>query len=55
MSNNAPKKFQRFGKKYLKYAAKKRTTWYMFFNKKDNRFLVNYILNDHSKDFPELM
>ena len=52
---NSPKKFQKHGKKYLKYAANKRTTWYIFFDQKGNQFLVNHILNNHSQEFPELL
>lgn len=55
ISKKSPEKFQKFGKKYLKYKANQHTLWYIFFNQKDNRFLVNYILNNHSKDFPELI
>jgi len=55
ITRNSQKKYHKFGKKYLKYTANKRTTWYIFFDQKDNKFLVKYILNNHSKDFPELM
>lgn len=54
-SRKSPEKFQKYGKKYLKYKANNHTFWYIFFDQKDNKFLVNYILNNHSKDFPELM
>lgn len=43
------------GKKYLKYASNKRTTWYIFFDQKDDKFLINHILNNHSQDFLELL
>ena len=52
---NSPKKFQKHGKKYLKYTANKGTTWYIFFDQKGNQFLVNHILNNHSQEFPELL
>lgn len=55
ISKNSPLKFQKHGKKYLKYAANKRTTWYIFFDQKGNQFIVNHILNNHSQDFPELL
>lgn len=55
ISKNCPEKYQRHGKKYLKYTANKRTTWYIFFDQKDNRFLVNHIVNNHSQHFPELL
>lgn len=55
ISKKSPEKFQKYGRKYLKYKANQQTVWYIFFDQKDNKFLVNYILNIHSKDFPELI
>ena len=50
-----PKSLKKYGAKYFKYTANKRTTWYIFFDQKENNFLINYILNNHTNDFPELM
>lgn len=50
---NAPENFKKFGKKFIKYKANN-TSWYIFFDQKANRFLVNHIINNHSQDFPEL-
>ena len=55
ISKPTPKKFKKFGKYYIKYKANNRTFWYIFFDKKDNQYLVNYILNNHSQDFPDLI
>ena len=55
ISKSSSEKFQKYGKKYLKYSANKRTTWYIFFDQKDNQFIINHILNIHSQDFPELL
>jgi len=55
ISKNTPEKFRKSGKFYFKYKANNRTTWYIFFDRKDNRFLVNYILNNYSQDFQELI
>ncbi|SFI06145.1 hypothetical protein [Halpernia frigidisoli] len=55
ISKISPEKFKKYGERFIKYKANSRTTWYIFFDKKDNKFLVNYILNNHSHDFPELM
>lgn len=52
---NTTDSLQKYGKFYLKYKANNRTTWYIFFDRKNNRFLVNHILNNHSQDFPELI
>ncbi|WP_373708637.1 hypothetical protein [Kaistella sp.] len=55
ISKSSPQKFQRYGKKYIRYKANSQTYWYIFFDQKDNRFLVNFILNNHSQEFPELI
>jgi len=46
----APAQFNRYGKnmKYLSYRANKQTTWYVFFQKHDEYFLVRYITNNYS-------
>ncbi|NRS92792.1 hypothetical protein HNQ03_001872 [Chryseobacterium sp. 16F] len=48
-------KYKKYGRKYLKYKANQRTTWYIFFDDKDGKFLVNYIINNHSHTFSELL
>lgn len=52
---SSPIKFQKFGKFYLKYRANNSTTWYIFFDQRENKYLVNHILNNHHQDFPELI
>ena len=54
ISRQSPKAFQKFGAFYMKYKANENTTWYIFFDRRDNRFLVNHILNNHTGIFPEL-
>lgn len=55
ISKISPEKFQKYGKKYLRYDANSQTSCYIFFDQKDHRFLVNHIVNNHSQDFPELL
>ena len=55
ISKKSPKKFEKYGKKYLRYKANNQTFWNIFFDQKEGKFLVNYILNNHSQDFPELL
>ncbi len=55
IAKNSPEKYKKYGKKYLRYKANNQTSWYIFFDQKGNRFLVNHILNNHSQDFPELI
>jgi len=46
---NAPDYFKRFGKnmQFVKYQPNKHTTWYIFFNYNNHRYLVRYITNNH--------
>lgn len=44
-----PKEINTFGANYAFYKANSRTTWYIFFEKSDNRYLVTYITNNHSE------
>jgi len=45
----APPYFRRFATHYITYRTNKRTTWYIFFLRKGNRYLVTYITNNHVK------
>ena len=42
-----PKELTQHGPYYVKYSAGKRTAWYVFFDKKDKRYLIEYITNNH--------
>ncbi len=52
---DSPEKFQKFGKKYLRYKANNQTFWYVFFDEKDTRILINHISNNHSQNFADLL
>lgn len=54
ISRFSPKNFRKFGEFYIKFKANENTSWYIFFDRKDHRFLVNHILNNHAEQFPEL-
>jgi hypothetical protein len=45
----APKYFNRYGSNmyYIIYNSTKQTSWYIFFQQIDNRFLVRHITNNH--------
>lgn len=45
---NTPKELKQYGRFYSKVKISKRTTWYVFFDKIDNRYLVEYITNNHT-------
>lgn len=52
--NYFPAKFTPFvlrklGRQYIFYKANQRTTWYIFFEKKDNIYLITFITNNHSE------
>jgi hypothetical protein len=46
----SPKKLKIYGEYYITVSLNKRTTWFVFFDKKDNRFLVQFITNNHTED-----
>lgn len=43
----APPRFRRYGYHYITYKPNRRTTWYIFFNFRDDRYLISYITNNH--------
>lgn len=49
-SKKTPKKLIRLGSKYVFYKINNQTTWYIFFENKDNRYLVTHITNNHSEE-----
>ena len=40
---------RKLGKQYIFYKANQRTTWFIFFEKKDNIYLITFITNNHSE------
>ncbi len=45
-----PEELKHFGSKYAFYKANEHTTWYIFFEKKNNRYLITYITNNHTRE-----
>lgn len=45
---NTPLQIHHLGSKYIFYKANQRTTWYIFFEKKEENYLITYITNNHS-------
>ncbi|MBX3162930.1 MAG: hypothetical protein KF900_00485 [Bacteroidetes bacterium] len=45
--HEAPAELKRYGKYYVKIKGSKRTMWYVFFDKIDNRYIVGFITNNH--------
>ena len=48
--HETPKELKHYGKYYATVKGSKRTTWYIVFNKNENRFSVKYITNNHAPD-----
>jgi hypothetical protein len=42
-----PLELVKYGKYYITIQGSKKTTWYVFFNKKDTKYLIKYITNNH--------
>jgi len=45
-----PKSLKKLGSFYIFYKANNRTTWYIFFEKHENRYLITHITNNHIGD-----
>ncbi len=45
-------KKNRFGKYYCTYRANKKTSWFIVFDIQDNKYLINYITNTHTSNYP---
>lgn len=46
----SPKELQLYGSYYIFYKSNQRTTWYIFFEKSENNYLITYILNNHCEE-----
>ncbi len=44
-----PKKLKKLGSNYVFYKPNNRTTWYIFFEKINNRYLITHLTNNHVK------
>lgn len=49
-SKKTPTDLKNFGSKYLFYKSNQRTTWYIFFENKNNNFLITNIINSHCEE-----
>jgi len=48
-AKKTPLKINYLGAKYIFYKSTKRTTWYIFFEQKEDNFLITNIKNNNSK------
>lgn len=51
ISKRTPSEYHKFGSDFIKYTANKNTSWYIFFDKHQNTFFVNHLINNHSNEF----
>lgn len=49
-SQKTPKKLQHFGSKYMFYKSNSRTTWFIFYEKLHQKYLITKIINNHIHD-----
>ena len=45
-----PARLKHLGSKYIFYNSNQRTTWYVIFEQKEQKFLITYITNNFSED-----
>jgi hypothetical protein len=45
-------KNKRYGKYYCKYKHNSKTTWYIIFDLEDDIYLISFITNNHSPNYP---
>ena len=45
-----PESLRYLGSKYVFYKSNKRTTWYIFFEKKNHNYLITGIINNHCEE-----
>lgn len=53
-SKKTPPKLESLGSNYIFYKSNSRTTWYVFFEQKDNNYLVTHIINNHCEEAKRL-
>jgi hypothetical protein len=51
---NTPQKLQYLGSNYIFYNSNNRTTWYIFFEKKNQNYLITEIINNHCEEAKQL-
>ncbi|WP_158729533.1 MULTISPECIES: hypothetical protein [unclassified Flavobacterium] len=51
---STPQKLRHLGSNYIFYKANNRTTWYIFFERKDSVFLITGISNNHCEEAKKL-
>jgi hypothetical protein len=47
-------RIKKYGSFYCKYKHNTKATWYILFDKLDDKYIINNITNNHSPDYPIL-
>ncbi len=50
-----PTKNSKHGAWYAEYKPNRRTTWFVTFDKKGDRYIIRNLINNHTKDYPEFI
>jgi len=51
---NSPSNLNYLGKNYIFYKSNNRTTWFIFFEKQNDKYLITSIINNHCKEVNDL-
>ena len=46
---------KKYGVYYCTFKANKKTTWYICFDRQNKKYIVRYLTNNHSKDYPSFI
>ena len=47
-SKHTPPNLSQFGEKFMLYKANNHTSWYIFFDQNEHKFLIKFITNNHT-------
>ena len=53
-AKKTPQSLSKYGDFYIFYQSNSRTTWYIFFEKSNNRYLITHLTNNHVKELNDL-
>jgi len=48
-SKITPDSLKQYGENYILYKANSRTTWYIFYSREEEFYLIRFIANNHSR------
>ena len=53
-NKSTPKSLRKWGSNYVFYRPNQRTTWYIFFEKSTNSYIITHITNNHANKLNDL-